>query len=39
MGVFMLEAATPYHKSTRDEWVPKDLREVDTGRRGAGQWS
>lgn len=39
IGIQTLDMATPWFEEQRDEWLPRDLREVDTGRRGGGQWS
>ena len=39
IGLQLIDHATPYHESEREQWIPPDLREVDTGRRGGGQWS
>lgn len=39
IGNQTLDMATPWFEIQREEWLPRDLREVDTGRRGGGQWS
>jgi hypothetical protein len=39
IGNQTLDMATPWFESEREAWIPRDLREVDTGRRGGGQWS
>lgn len=39
IGLQLIDHATPYHESEREQWIPRDLRESEPTSRARGQWS
>ncbi len=39
IGNMLIDLATPYQEESRDDWVPRDLRDLPVGKRGGSQWS